>query len=120
MVEVAQRVDYRNGRVFGKPLESAVIEHSCDNAVAPAREVLGVVPDSLSLADGAVLLIHVNAVAAESGDAYIKGNTGAERGLLEQGDDTLSLEPAAVVGRVLLHCPGKAYKLKNLVLGELH
>ena len=114
VVEVAQAVHHRHCAVFSKLNKRLVIEHPGDDGITPARQVGGEILHRLPLAQRAVLLIQIDAVAAQLGDADVEGDPGAQGGFLEQGDHALARQRLAVLLRVGLHCLAQRNQRFNL------
>ncbi|MNP15700.1 hypothetical protein D3C76_1080690 [compost metagenome] len=102
VVEVAQAVHHGHRAMLRQLDQGLVIEHPRDYGVTPARQVGGEILHRLPLAERAVLLIQIDAVTAEPGDADVEGNPGAQGGFLEQGDHALARQRLAVLFRIRL------------------
>lgn len=67
---------------------------------ASIAQVAGEILHRLPLAERPVLLIQIDAVTTQFGDADVEGDPGAQGGLLEQGDHALARQGLAVFLRI--------------------
>ncbi|VXA87749.1 hypothetical protein AERO8C_50347 [Aeromonas veronii] len=114
VVEVAQAVHHRHCAVLRQLDQGLVIEHPGDDGITPARQVGSEILHRLPLAQRAVLLIQIDAVATQFGDTDVEGDPGAQGGLLEQGNHTLAGQRLAVLLWVGLYCFAQRNQRFNL------
>ncbi|MNK82572.1 hypothetical protein D3C87_1023510 [compost metagenome] len=119
VVEVAQAVHHGHGAMLRQLDQGLVIEHPGDYGVTPAGQVGGEILHRFPLAKRAVLLIQVDAVTAEPGDADVEGDPGAQGRLLEQGDHALARQGLAVLLRVGLDRFAQSYQRLYLGLAQV-
>ncbi len=95
---VGERVDHRDVGVGGHFLENALVIDARDNALHPAIEIARDIGDGLAGAErsGSLRVVKENHGAAHALDTDFKGDTRAERGLLENQGDELAMQGGGV------------------------
>src|SRR3977135_400034 len=95
MLEVAERVDYRNIGMRGHLFHGGVVESAQHDQVDPALEIVGDVAERLAGVETATGLVDKESGAAQAVHAGFEGQTRAEGGLLEKHHHLLASQRAA-------------------------
>src|SRR5579864_2911585 len=103
MLQVAERIDHRNGSMFGHAFNRLLLEGSQHDHIHPALEILRNVTELFARVDAAGSLVHKMTDAAEAGHSRLKRKPSPQRRLLEKHHHLLAGQSPLIDRRARLH-----------------
>src|SRR4029077_2111180 len=113
---IGERVDHGNVSIGGHFFENTLVIDTRDNALHPAIEIARNIGDGLAGAErgGSLRVVEEDHGAAHALDTDFEGDTGAERGFLENEGDEFAMQRRGIADWASLYVRGEMEKFAGV------